>query len=389
MQMYDPSSKWMLEEHGASILYLAGQRNVLSCKARKAEVVQPRKLPDGLLEARMVGSTGSKLVLVEVATYPEERVVKQIQDDIRLVRQARGILPEALVLCLCKRGTYRIPEEATEQSTLGWTAETLRWKVVEAWTKSAEELLEAPNVAVALWATLRGTMDRPRCCFSAAVTESNVREGAEGEPARRGSGVRQAPIRQTGVVGNPRRKKDDYRDSPDSRDRRGIQAGKECGDHYPHLARKVWAGQSDNRRWSRPGEGKREAHEFVSPGRNVGESPGLRATPSCGIAAARGEIDAGETPVEEDSGVSVSQQGSQPLSRCLSEEVFQLAAATHVSSVSPRIRHRRRLSLEQRRIGSRLCVELALDGGEALAHVFLRRDQWQEAQMKGGGEQVA
>ena len=41
-QTFDPSSKWMLEEQGTSILYLAGERNVLSCKALKAEVVQPR-----------------------------------------------------------------------------------------------------------------------------------------------------------------------------------------------------------------------------------------------------------------------------------------------------------------------------------------------------------
>jgi hypothetical protein len=48
-QWYDPSSKWLLEEHRASILYLAGARSVTSCRARKAEVVQPRKLPDGAL----------------------------------------------------------------------------------------------------------------------------------------------------------------------------------------------------------------------------------------------------------------------------------------------------------------------------------------------------
>jgi len=75
-QWFDPSSKWMLEEHGASILYLAGPRSVLSCRARKAEVVQPRKLPDGLLEARFAGSEEPRLILVEVATYPEKRVVK-------------------------------------------------------------------------------------------------------------------------------------------------------------------------------------------------------------------------------------------------------------------------------------------------------------------------
>jgi hypothetical protein len=127
---------------------------VLSCRARKAEVVQPRQLPDGLLEARLAGRTEPSLVLVEVATYPEKRVVQQVQDDIRLVRQARGVLPEALVLCLCQRGQSRVPEQAEEQSPLGWTGSTLKWKVVELWTLSAEELLAAPNVGVVPWVSL-------------------------------------------------------------------------------------------------------------------------------------------------------------------------------------------------------------------------------------------
>src|SRR5205823_5273671 len=93
-------------------------------------------------------------VLVEVATYPEERVVQQVQDDIRLVRQARGVLPEALVLCLCQRGTYRVPQRAEEKSLLGWTGEALSWKVVELWALSAEELLSAPNVGVVPWVPL-------------------------------------------------------------------------------------------------------------------------------------------------------------------------------------------------------------------------------------------
>ena len=42
-QWYDPSSKWLLEEQGASLLYLAGARSVTSCRARQAEVVQPRQ----------------------------------------------------------------------------------------------------------------------------------------------------------------------------------------------------------------------------------------------------------------------------------------------------------------------------------------------------------
>jgi hypothetical protein len=87
-------------------------------------------------------------------TYPEKRVVAQVQDDIRLVRQARGVLPEALVLCLAPYGKYGVPQQAEERSSQGWTAETLRWKLVELWTLSAEELLAAPDVGVVVWASL-------------------------------------------------------------------------------------------------------------------------------------------------------------------------------------------------------------------------------------------
>jgi hypothetical protein len=153
-QTFDSSSKWMVEAQGASILYLAGARNVVSCRARKAEVVQPRKLPDGLLEVKLAGRKKPLQVLVEIATYPEKRVVEQVQDDIRLVRQVEGELPEALVLCLCPRGAYRVPSSVEVGSALGWTAERLSWKVVEVWTLSVEELLAAPGVGHVPWATL-------------------------------------------------------------------------------------------------------------------------------------------------------------------------------------------------------------------------------------------
>jgi hypothetical protein len=159
-QWYDPSSKWMLEERGASLLWLAGARSVLSARAKKAEVVQPRQLPDGLLEASFADAKEPRLVLVEVATYPEPRAVEQISDDFRLVRQARGVLCDAVVICLCPKGTYRIPERVEDTSALGWSSEVLRWKVVELWTMPAEDLLAAPDVGVVPWATL-GNFDGP------------------------------------------------------------------------------------------------------------------------------------------------------------------------------------------------------------------------------------
>jgi hypothetical protein len=175
---YDPTSKWLLEEQGASILYLAGARSVVSCKARKAEVVQPRKLPDGLLEVVFAGEKEPQLMLVEVATYPEERVVEQISDDIRLVRQARKVLPEALVLCLCPKGTYRVPQRVEAKSRLGWTAEVLSWKVIEMWTQSAETVLEAPGVGTVPLATL-AHFDGPPEMLLQRCRDRIDREGGE------------------------------------------------------------------------------------------------------------------------------------------------------------------------------------------------------------------
>lgn len=150
---FDPSTEWMLEERGASVLYLAGARPVVSCRAKKAEVVQPRKLPDGLLEVRFARQKETRLVLVEVATYPEKRVVAQIGDGLGWCGR-RGVLVDAVVVCLCPRGAYRVPTCAESASPMGWSGETVRWKVVELWTLSAEELLSGPDVALALWATL-------------------------------------------------------------------------------------------------------------------------------------------------------------------------------------------------------------------------------------------
>ena len=75
-------------------------------------------------------------------------------DNLRLVRQARGVLVDAVVLCLCPRGSYRVPESAEVTSPLGWSAEALRWKVVELWTLSAEELLTAPDIGAVTMASL-------------------------------------------------------------------------------------------------------------------------------------------------------------------------------------------------------------------------------------------
>jgi hypothetical protein len=136
------------------------------------------KPPDGILEARFAGNDEPRLILVEVATYPKPRVVDQMRDNLRLVRQARGVLADAVVLCLCQRGAYRVPESAEETSALGWSAEALRWKVVELWTLPAEDLLTAPDIGTVTMASL-GKQDGPPEVLLQRCRDRIEREGGE------------------------------------------------------------------------------------------------------------------------------------------------------------------------------------------------------------------
>src|SRR5262245_19686658 len=81
---FDKSSKWLVEHHGNAILYLGGMPNPRRWRARPAEVVQPARLPDGLLEVIPPGQKKPDYCLVEIATYPEKRILQQALDDLAL-----------------------------------------------------------------------------------------------------------------------------------------------------------------------------------------------------------------------------------------------------------------------------------------------------------------
>jgi hypothetical protein len=82
------------------MLRLARVEKIEAWRPAQAEVVQPRQLPDGLLEVRLQGERQDDLFLLEVATYPERRVGKQLTGDLMLVYLDRGELPEAVTLVL-------------------------------------------------------------------------------------------------------------------------------------------------------------------------------------------------------------------------------------------------------------------------------------------------
>jgi hypothetical protein len=175
-QPFDKSSKYLVQQQARGVLILGGAKGVRSCRAVQAELVQPRKLPDGLLEVQFEGQKKSDHVLVEVATYPEKRALEQAMDDLALARQyLKGVLPEMLMLVLCPKGKFRITGQHQVRSRVGWSALGCKWKVVELWTVAAAELLAAGDVGVVPWGPAwRGTMGSRRNCWSGAASASRV-----------------------------------------------------------------------------------------------------------------------------------------------------------------------------------------------------------------------
>jgi hypothetical protein len=104
MAAFDRSGKWLIEHFGGSFLRLGGVKTVRSWRAVQPEVVQPAQLPDGLIEARLVGERKPRYFVVEIGTYPERRLVRQLVRDTLLVYLDREKLPETLAVVLRPRG---------------------------------------------------------------------------------------------------------------------------------------------------------------------------------------------------------------------------------------------------------------------------------------------
>src|SRR5262249_49884732 len=125
--------------------------------ALQAEVVQPGKVPDGLIQASLAGRKGPHYFLLEVATYAEKRVV----DDLTLASQHLGELPEVLVLILSPKGSYEVERRHELRSKLGWARQVSEWTVRELWKVPAEQLLAASDPGLVPWAALAGFEGEP------------------------------------------------------------------------------------------------------------------------------------------------------------------------------------------------------------------------------------
>ncbi len=139
---------------------LAGIRRIVSWKAVQAEPVEPRRLPDGLIEVHRRGRSQPILVALEVSTYPYTRLAKQAADVAQLIYLVRGVVPEVITLILRPRGRKPVPREFVISSEEGTTNIRVKWKVIELWKVPAAALLAAGDIGLIPLVPL-SLLDRP------------------------------------------------------------------------------------------------------------------------------------------------------------------------------------------------------------------------------------
>ena len=153
----DRSSKWLIGHFGDAILSLGGHRKVLTWRTIQAELVAPRRLPDGLIEATFADSTESELFLIEIETYSNNDMDRQVFEDLLLIALDRGIIPDVITLVLRPKGNVQ-PEGRHERVSRRMTARLGgSWQVVELWKLQAADLLATNDVGLIPWVPLTTT----------------------------------------------------------------------------------------------------------------------------------------------------------------------------------------------------------------------------------------
>lgn len=153
-QRGDIASKWLLHNQGKGALLVGGLKGVRRYQPMPGEIVQNRRYPDGLLQVFLGNEPKPHHALVEIATYPEKRALKQALDDLAIAYTALGHLPELLMLVLRPKGKFRIEGKYEVRSKLGLAKLTGEWKPVELWTLPAEQFLAEGDVGATPWITL-------------------------------------------------------------------------------------------------------------------------------------------------------------------------------------------------------------------------------------------
>jgi hypothetical protein len=154
VKKYDKSSQWLIQHHGDSIVRLAGERRIAAWRPAKSELVQPQRIPDGLLEVWLEGEQEPNLYLVEIYSTPDLRQVQALADDLMLTYLGRKVVPEVVALFLSPGGGTRVPPRLQLMSRQGWSRLEVSWHAVELWTVPAEDLLTVNDVGLIPWVPL-------------------------------------------------------------------------------------------------------------------------------------------------------------------------------------------------------------------------------------------
>jgi len=153
-QRYDASSKWLIENYSDAILRLAGVTDLVSFRPMPGEVVQSRQLPDGLVEKVLLGHPDPVVYLIEINTYPDNRIPTALFDDVLMTYLNRGRVPEVVTLTLCQRGSVVVSPTFAATSPLGGTGLTANWRVVNLWELAATDFLPLTDPGLAPWVPL-------------------------------------------------------------------------------------------------------------------------------------------------------------------------------------------------------------------------------------------
>lgn len=151
---YDKSSKWLISHHGGSLLRLGGWTDVVRWRALPGEVAQPRRFPDGIVEATFAGASEPALVGIEIATYSDRRVAEQMLRNLLLIYSDNGVMPEMMVVVLQPKGDVDVADHIERIGPTGATRLAASWRVVRMWELQAEELLAAGDVGLVPWVPL-------------------------------------------------------------------------------------------------------------------------------------------------------------------------------------------------------------------------------------------
>jgi hypothetical protein len=150
----DRCGKWLTGHHGDVILKLAKVTGFVSWRAAQAELVAPRRLPDGLLEVTFPGQKGADPFIIEIETFADRGIALQVFEDNLLTRIERGVVPDVIVLVLRPKGKAQVEHQFDESSRHELTSLAGSFRVIELWKLDADDLFAANDVGMIPWVPL-------------------------------------------------------------------------------------------------------------------------------------------------------------------------------------------------------------------------------------------